>query len=442
MLSGFALQRDIAYSYWQCKHKKNIHMTHFGIICPATTGHLNPMSTLGAELQRRGHRVTLFGILDAQQSTLAAGLEFRVIGKSEFPLGAMAEIFAQQGKLSGFAAIRYTVTWIKNITATFLREAPVAIKEAEVEALLIDQISPEGGTIANFLNIPFVSVSCGVMSYRDISIPPSNTLWSYSPAWWGQLRNRLGYTLLDRIVQPVVEVIAEYRRLWNLPAYNSPNDFYSPLAQICQQPAAFEFPRQNLPEHIHFTGPYCSSSTRQSVAFPFEQLSGKPLVYASLGTLQNRLQHVFHVIAQACVGLDVQLVISLGGGINLESITQLPGQPIVVNYAPQLELLQKASLVITHAGLNTTLESLSHGIPMVAIPISLDQPGVAARIAWTGTGKVVPLSSLSVPRLCKAIKQVLTHEFYKTNAVQLQYAIHNAGGVTRAADIIESSFIL
>ena len=166
------------------------------------------------------------------------------------------------------------------------------------------------------------------------------------------------------------------------------------------------------------------------------------MVYASLGTLQNRLQHVFHVIAQACVGLDVQLVISLGGGINLESITQLPGQPIVVNYAPQLELLQKASLVITHAGLNTTLESLSHGIPMVAIPISLDQPGVAARIAWTGTGKVVPLSSLSVPRLCKAIKQVLTHEFYKTNAVQLQYAIHNAGGVTRAADIIESSFIL
>lgn len=112
MLSGFALQRDIAYSYWQCKHKTNIHMTHFGIICPATTGHLNPMSTLGVELQRRGHRVTLFGILDAQQSTLAAGLEFRVIGKSEFPLGAMAEIFAQQGKLSGFAAIRCTVTWL------------------------------------------------------------------------------------------------------------------------------------------------------------------------------------------------------------------------------------------------------------------------------------------------------------------------------------------
>ena len=74
---------------------------------------------------------------------------------------------------------------------------------------------------------------------------------------------------------------------------------------------------------------------------------------------------------------------------------------------------------------------------MVAIPISLDQPGVAARIAWTGTGEMVPLPRLSVPKLRETITQVLTHESYRTNAVQLQQAIHDAGGVTRAVDIIE-----
>lgn len=126
-----------------------------------------------------------------------------------------------------------------------------------------------------------------------------------------------------------------------------------------------------------------------------------------------------------------------GSGISTESMPKLPGNPIVVQYAPQLELIQKASLVITHAGLNTTLESLSHGVPMVAIPISLDQPGVAARIAWTGTGKVVPLPRLSVPILRKAITEVLTHESYKTNAVQLQQAISDAGGIIYAANIIE-----
>lgn len=412
-------------------------MTHFGLICPATAGHLNPMTTLGWELQRRGHQVTLFGILDAQSAARSAGLGFRAIGESDFPLGAMAQIFDQQGKLSGLKAVRYTVTWIENITATFLREAPAAIKEAGVEALLIDQISPEGGTIANFLDIPFVSVANALISYRDINIPPSHTLWSYSPTWWARLRNLFGQTVLEQIVQPVIKVITEYRREWQLPTYTSPNDFYSPLALISQQAVAFEFPRQNLPEHIHFTGPMYNSKIRQSVDFPFEQLTGKPLIYASLGTLQNRLQYVFQNIAQACVGLDAQLVISLGSGINAESIPKLPGSPIVVKYAPQLKLLQKANLVITHAGLNTTLESLSHGVPMVAIPISLDQPGVAARIAWTGTGKVVPLSRLSVPKLRETITQVLTHESYKTNAVQLQQALHDAGGVSRAVDIIE-----
>jgi zeaxanthin glucosyltransferase len=162
------------------------------------------------------------------------------------------------------------------------------------------------------------------------------------------------------------------------------------------------------------------------------------LIYASLGTLQNRLQSVFQTIAQACEGLDAQLVISLGSGITAESLPEFPGSPIVVNDAPQLELLKQANLVITHAGLNTTLESLSRGVPMVAIPISLDQPGVAARIAWTGTGQVMPLSRLRVPPLRDTIAQVLTQTSYKTNAVKLQQAIHDAGGVSRAIEIIES----
>jgi zeaxanthin glucosyltransferase len=412
-------------------------MTHFGIICPATAGHLNPMTTLGWELQQRGHQVTLFGLLDARSTTLSAGLGFSAIGESDYPLGAMAQIFDRQGQLSGLKSIRYAVTWSGDIIATFLKEAPAVVKAAGVEVLLIDQISPEGGTIANFLEIPFISVANALMSYRDLSIPPSNTAWSYSPARWAKLRNLCGHTLLDRIAQPVVDAIAEYRREWQLPKYNHPNDFYSPLALISQQPSAFEFPRQNLPKHIHFTGPLFNSLSRPAVDFPYAQLTGKPLIYASLGTLQNRLQHVFQDIAQACVGLDAQLVISLGNGITAASLPKLPGAPIVVNYAPQLELLQKAALVITHAGLNTTLESLSNGVPMVAIPISLDQPGVAARIAWTGTGEVVALDRSSGSRLHAAVKRVLTKDTYQQNALRLQAAIHSAGGVSRAADIAE-----
>jgi zeaxanthin glucosyltransferase len=255
---------------------------------------------------------------------------------------------------------------------------------------------------------------------------------------WAQLRNRTAYGLLNLIAQPVLQVVSRYRQMWNLPAYTHPNDIFSKLAIITRHIPEFEFPRQ-LPLHFHFTGSFHQSIARQAIAFPFERLDGRPLIYASMGTVQNRFSFIFRTIAEACASPDTQLVISLGGRLDPEAFSNLPGNPIIVKYAPQLELLQRASLNITHAGLNTTLESLSYGVPMVAIPVTDDQPGVAARIAWTGTGEIVTLSQLSVPKLRGAIKRVLTEGSYQQNAVRLQALMRQTRGVNRAADIIEQA---
>lgn len=141
---------------------------------------------------------------------------------------------------------------------------------------------------------------------------------------------------MNYIGKPISEAIAFYRREWNLPLHSSPNDAYSQLAQLSQAPAEFEFPRQNLPQWFHFTGPYHSAASREPVPFPYEKLTGKPLIYASMGTLQNRLIAVFEKIAEACEGNSAQLVISLGGSESPESLKELPGNPLVVEYAPQL----------------------------------------------------------------------------------------------------------
>lgn len=412
-------------------------MTHFGLICPASTGHLNTMLPLGKELQNRGHQVTLFAFSDAQPKTLAAGLEFRAIGESQFPSGVTSESLAKLGKLSGLAALKYTVNLLKEGADVMLRDAPPAIKEAGVEALLVDQVMPEGGSVADFLGLPFITVCSAVVLNREESVPPFITNWGYNRAWWAQLRNRVGYKLLDRIGKPIREVIADYRREWKLPPHFSANENYSPLAQISQQPAQLEFPRQDLPQWFHFTGPYHSPTGREVPDFPYEKLTGQPLIYASMGTVQNRLLGVFKSIAEACNDLDAQLVISLGGSANPEALGNLPGNPLVVGYAPQLELLQKANLTITHAGMNTTLESLNNGVPMVAIPVANDQPGVAARVAWAGAGEAIPLSRVNVPKLRTAIQKVLTEDSYKQNAVRLQGAIQKAGGVSQAIDIVE-----
>ena len=415
-------------------------MTHFGLLCPATTGHLNTMLPLGQELQRRGHRVTLFGVLDVQARVLAAGLDFWAIGIAEFPLGAMECFWTQLAKLRGLAAFEYTLKFRQQIwAAVLLRDALGAVKAAGVDALLIDQVVSGSGAIAEILEIPFITICSALPMNQEDGVPPFFTAWNYHPTFWACLRNRAGYSLLERYRRMVHQAVDEYRRAWKLTPYQHLDDSFSKLAQLSQQPAEFEFPRQHLPAWFHFTGPYHNLASRGSLSFPFEKLTDQPLVYASMGTLRNRSQKVFWQIAEACQGLKVQLVISLGGGCSPESLPDLPGNPVVVSYAPQLELLQKATLTITHAGLNTTLESLRAGVPMVAIPITDDQPGVGARLQWTGAGEVVPKNHLSVPRLRTAIERVLNDESYRQHAIRLQAAIARSGGVIQAANIVEQA---
>ena len=130
-------------------------MVHLGLLCPAETGHLNTMLPLGQEMQRRGHRVTFFGIVDARAKVLAAGLEFSSFGEVEFPAGSSDRLFAELGKLSGLAALNYTLDWIKKSAAVFLKDGPTVLKNAQIEALLVDQISPEGGTVADLFPARF-----------------------------------------------------------------------------------------------------------------------------------------------------------------------------------------------------------------------------------------------------------------------------------------------
>jgi hypothetical protein len=163
--------------------------------------------------------------------------------------------------------------------------------------------------------------------------------WRYSTSLPAVLRNQLGYAATDLMVRPLVKALNELRSEWRLKPVRRLDACFSPFAIVAQQPAAFDYPRRELPDCFHSTGPFHDRRVRPPVPFPFEQLNGKPLIYASMGTLQNRLEWVFSEIARACTGLDAQLVISLGGGKDPAQIGPLPGNPLVVRYAPQTAML-------------------------------------------------------------------------------------------------------
>ena len=318
--------------------------------------------------------------------------------------------------------------------AVRLAELPDAARNLGVDALLVDQVSPEGGTIAERLDVPFISVCSSIALNRDPDVPPFNTHWRYSTRFAARARNLLGNWWLDRVTATSRKVITEQRRRWGLAPRSQANSLYSTLAQLCQQPAAFEFPRRDRVPCLHFTGPYQDVASREDIDFPYGRLTDQPLLYASMGTLFNRDPQVFRCIAEACRGLDVQLVLSTGGAPIPDGLDE---SVLAVSYAPQIELLSRATLAITHAGLSTVLQCLNNAVPMVAIPVSADQPGTAARLQWSGAGEFVPIARLNRSCLRAAVLTVLGNPGYREHAMRLRTAITSAGGVVRAADIVE-----
>lgn len=415
-------------------------MAHYGVICPNAAGHLNPVSGLATELRSRGHRVTFCLLGDPPASVTSQGFEVLPIGGDLITPAQYRAAMAELGLLTGRAALQHTFELAVRGTAAMLQAGPEVIRSAGITHLIVDQGSFAGGTVADQLQIPFATVCNALLLHAEPAVPPFFTTWPYRNAWWARLRNRLTWAGLNRLYQPILQQIQTRRRELQLSIPKTIADTWSSRLQLCQQPASFDFPRSELPTALHYVGPLHQATVHAAnpaaANFPWDRLSHKPLVYASLGTLQNQLQHVFRTILAGLADLDVQVVLALGKKDAVWN-EPTPANALVVGYAPQLELIERASLVITHAGLNTALETLTRGKPMVCIPVTNDQPGVAARVAHVGAGELLPLKKVTAARIKHLAQLVLQQPNYRAAAERMRDDIIAAGGARTAAELVE-----
>lgn len=402
---------------------------HYGLLTLDLHGHLNPMTTLGAELARRGHQVTVLGSSRARPFAELTGLGWAPVADS----GAIAAGWDELGDLSGLAAVKHTGQLVQqNATAT-LAELPAAISACGIELLLVDQFAPAGTVVAEELQLPYVVV-CNALAchfHHAVPAPPMNLTHRTGPL--ARLRNRFGnwtiHTLLNRLagagdpgaVSPLL--LTNLDRQWG-------------VAMIAQQPACFDFPEQQRPSHFNYTAPWHADGRDRCVPFPWDRLDGRPLVFASMGTLQNKLRHVYTAIVEAARGLDLQLVLSLGSP-DASLDTRTPENVIVVPFAPQLQLLDRASAVITHAGLNTTLEALARGLPLLCLPVTNDQPGIARRVEHLGAGIVLCPWRASPRRIRRGLKSILCDISFRERAASLQDRMNGMNGAHMAANLVE-----
>ncbi|HYZ71875.1 MAG TPA: glycosyltransferase [Chthoniobacterales bacterium] len=401
-----------------------------GFICPNLPGHLNPMTTLARHLHARGHDVIFL------YSPTANGLPCIQGDKSDDMNAGRPEM----SKLEGPEAVAFLCGIAAKETEAIFKSLPGMLERTGVEALVLDPIQFFVELAAMKLRIPYVTVANAL--YVDFSgyTPPCIVGWPHEIAPEAFARN-LG-AITGAIKFCYNEGTKAYAKgLGFKTDLDHPSWIFSELAYITQVPKEFDFENPLLPPQFHHTGPFHDGKGRPEVKFPWDRLTGEPLIYASMGTIMNGRADVFRTIAAGVAKhKGTQLVLSIGDQLDPKEIGSVPSNAIIVNKAPQPELLKRASVCITHAGLNTVLESLAQGVPQLAIPVTFDQPGVAARVAAKKTGVTMPFVDLTSERVSTLLDEVLNSSIYRQNARKFQEIISNTNGLSKAADIIERAF--
>jgi len=294
------------------------------------------------------------------------------------------------------------------------------------------------------LRMPFVHVSNALHVDYTGRTPICFVDWPYETGVDALARNIEGVRRARILLEPVTAVAQAYAREVGLSVdWNNPHSTLSPLAWVTQCPREFDFGSGPDFPQFHYAGPFHDGRGRMAFDFPWQQLTDDPIVYASMGTLQNGLADIFRSITQAAIRLkELQFVLAVGGQLDPKQLGAVPANVVVVSHAPQIEVLRRSSLCITHAGLNTVLESLSSGVPMLALPITNDQPGVAARIANKKVGIVISPDQASPENFVAAIKRVLGDSTFRDNVQGVQQAIRRTDGLSIAAGILERAFDL
>src|SRR3954452_22890871 len=133
-------------------------MAVIGTICPNVPGHLNPLTTLCSELQRRGHRVIFYQLPMAAEKIRARGFEVRCFGEKEYQPEEHLENLQVQATLSGYKAFRHTRDLIIAGVGLMIRQIPAMLRDDRIELMLVDQVSMGGGTASELagLGVPLV----------------------------------------------------------------------------------------------------------------------------------------------------------------------------------------------------------------------------------------------------------------------------------------------
>ncbi len=417
------------------------------------SGHLNPSFKLARSLTARGHRVSYLAVPDAQAIVLKQGLEVLPLFPELFPPGFVE---AEQA-LSTFAR-RRSITRRYLALIERLAERPGELMSRAPDLILVDVTQPQYALWARKQRVPFLYLNTSLPQTHDFGVPPLRSARGYAPAAADKLRAELDWQrfLVKRRVSATVADLAGMCPTYELarrlaarfdvrPAELDWRTVYMPQLRGVQElglcPPAFDLPRPPSPRRT----PVASIDLdRSEPPFDFGLLPPhKPLIYCALGGQRYRPRDVPGFFARLLRVFAARpawhLLLCVGKHVAPASLSQVPANVTLVESAPQLAVLARARAMITHAGLGSVKECILHKVPMLAVPLAVDQPANAARICYHGLGLVADVRQSSEEELTHKLATLLNDEVVRQRVTNMRARFLEVENSDAGVRLIESA---
>ena len=407
----------------------------FAFFSSPVPGHLLPMASIAKQMLERGERVIYFTIPDAAPFLEKMGIPTQSFGEVSFPYGSWPTAWKGVSSTVGAIAALKTILIHRKIAASSCKELPHLFRKHSITHLVIDQNQFQGRTIAEFCGLPFIHVTCTVpMNHsQDFNFGPVSESWSPLNGRFNflkRLRNRLAFLSIDISMLPVTLSTLPLLLRKSLPLRLRLRQTFCESLTIVGLTPSLNW--SWTPKELTYVGSLIPNqpSAETQVA------ESKPFIYVSLGTISTGLDWLYTEITEALEELDVEFVVSRGQWLGGSAEPRKHRHGLSVQFANQLETLKRASLFINHAGINSVVESLSLGVPLLLLPITNDQPGMAARAESAGVAVTLDRSHWKKQHLKNVIEKMLQDPSLRSRAIEVQNEIAALGGASRAAQLI------
>ncbi|MEQ3231942.1 macrolide family glycosyltransferase [Fusicatenibacter saccharivorans] len=386
-------------------------MSKIVFFCIPAHGHTNPTLGVVRELVSRGHQVWYYSYNIMREKIESAGATFVSCDDYDMEQKLTPKDSVRVGK-----DLAFSTKILVDTTLALDDKVCEDMKRLKPDCIVADSMAVWGKAIAIKLGIPFVS---------------STTTFAFNQYSAKIMKQGIGE--LVRMLISMPKITKNIKRLQDKGypiksvldiIQNDDNTHTIVYTSSDFQPCADTFSDKYV-----FVGPSIRPATDKIVK------TKEKLIYISMGTVNNDMMPLYKTCITTLADTEYQVIISVGNLVSINEFGKMPENISVYEHVDQIAVLQAADIFLSHCGMNSVNESLYFGVPLLMLPQTAEQGGVAERVHQLGAG--IKLRKTDGASIIYAINKLLSVNSYKDNAQKISWSFRQCVGSKGAADKIE-----